>query len=517
MPTAIIYARVSDPKQAAEGLPVESQILECQKKAAEMDARVLKVFKDEGISGTGTAARKAWQAAMLFCETHDVDYFICWDTKRFARNHEDAVIHKVILRAAGTQMIYASQSFEGEDGWLMEGMFQLFDEHQSRRVGRDTMRSMAKNARDGFWNGGHIPFGFAPVAIGKRKRLEPQAEEAAVVRTIYRWCLQGSGTKDIAQRLNKTGTTHRGRPWDKAKVATILGNRAVIGQLVFTVGEEEIITPAHAPIISEEEFMSAQEAIRSRTPQNVGGRPRSIAAFSGLLRCGTCGEAMITETATGRTARYHYYNCRSFLKGKGCTSRRIPVEGLDKYLLDNILDKVFTHENIASMVTDIKTVSHTWIQDHEARLLVAHRELKDVSAKLTRLYESIEAGAGLQLGDVAPRIRMHKSNKEALERQIAELEQQEGPQILVTEADLDQAAKLFREMVSACEDPRRLRGFLGTFVRRVVILGEEASIEYWPERIVNAPKGGSHCDVSWLPDLSSLRTIRVVLMGRMAA
>ncbi|WP_196221535.1 hypothetical protein [Sansalvadorimonas verongulae] len=57
---------------------------------------------------------------------------------------------------------------------LQEEILELFDEYLSYQVGSDTRRSMIRNAKQGFWNGGRAPFGFKSIPDPeqpKRKRL----------------------------------------------------------------------------------------------------------------------------------------------------------------------------------------------------------------------------------------------------------------------------------------------------------------------------------------------------------
>ena len=91
---------------------------------------------------------------------------------------------------------------------------------------------MLENARQGFWNGAHPPFGYRTVEAERRgqrikKRLEVEPKEAETVRLIFKLFLEGDGTKgpmgvkDIASWLNArsfgngrdnpfyTGTVHR--------------------------------------------------------------------------------------------------------------------------------------------------------------------------------------------------------------------------------------------------------------------------------------------------------------------
>ena len=65
--------------------------------------------------------------------------------------------------------------------------------------------------------GGRVPFLFkaVPAPDGKRRRLQPDEQEAAVVRQIFGWAVDGIGALGIALQLNKDGLTMRGRRWSK--------------------------------------------------------------------------------------------------------------------------------------------------------------------------------------------------------------------------------------------------------------------------------------------------------------
>ena len=105
MKRAIIYARVSTTRQADDGVSIDAQIEQCHKKAAEMGAAVLQVFRDDGITGTSALKRHAFQRAINFCAYNDVDYFIVWRLSLFARNKSDAARYNQILKESGTRFV----------------------------------------------------------------------------------------------------------------------------------------------------------------------------------------------------------------------------------------------------------------------------------------------------------------------------------------------------------------------------------------------------------------------------
>lgn len=503
--TAVIYARVSTARQAEEALPVESQIDQCRVKAAALGAQVVKVFRDDGISGR-TSKRPAFQAAIDHCELARIDYFVCWSTSRFARNRLDAALHKRLLEKIGTRLVYASQDFgDNDDAWLAEAIVEVMDEQYSRTIAKDTRRSMAKNAAEGFWNGGHVPYGFRVVPDGKRRRLAPCDAEAPAVQLVFRWYLEGSGCKDIATRLNESGISRRGRQWNKNAVASLITSPAMVGRSEWSDRGELISAQSHQAIVDEADWMLARELMGARAPRNAGGTPRSAGVFSGMLRC-ECGTAMMTETATGRRGvRYHYYNCRAFLKGEGCSSHRVSVSDVDGVLLDAILERVFTVENLRSIVIELKMQRSELQRSRQSMIDALAAEEQDVSRRLRRMYELIEGDAGLNIGDVAPRLRELRERQESIRREVAAIDAEPGEYASVSDADIVRAAETFKDVVRSSDDPAKVRQFLAGIVKQASFDGDKIRVEYWPECVANAV-GGSHCGVIWLPDPATLRT-----------
>ena len=516
--TAVIYGRVSTARQADDGLPVESQIEQGYTKANSLGARVAKVFRDEGISGR-TSRRPAFQEAIAYAIDRRITYFIVWSSSRFARNRVDAASYKTMLKRAGVKLVYVSCDIDldSEDNWLADVMFEVMDEHYSRTIAKDTRRSMMKNARDGYFNGGRVPFGYKTVDAGKRKRLEPVEHEAMVVGQVFRLCLEGNGAKETALRLNAQCLFKRGKPWDKAAVSAVLKNPVYTGSLVFNrrTHADRIVQPesdwvrakGHEAIISDEVFARTQEIIGKRAPVINGGSAKSRFVFSGLLRCGRCDSAMQIETATGRSSSYSYYNCRSALKGCGCENRRIPASDLDDWMMGAILDRVFTPERIRECLRDLHEINNDFEKDRQAKMDVLASEEKMLKRKLETMFEILETyGVDTpNLGDLTGRLRQHKNRLAEIEREAAEVSNQAGPSIDIDESEVEEAGRMFREIVTTTRDPARLRGFFGGIIKRIVLNDEHVFIEYAPERLVNrtgfdavhSTKNG------WLPDLGS--------------
>ena len=97
---------------------------------------------------------------------------------------------------------------------MFRKLLNVFDEHQSRENAKHVHRAMCENARQGFWNGSHPPFGYKTQIAERRgdkdkKVLVIDEEEACVVREIF--ALRGGSRR----------TTVRGEgdrvPFDRAR------------------------------------------------------------------------------------------------------------------------------------------------------------------------------------------------------------------------------------------------------------------------------------------------------------
>lgn len=60
-------------------------------------------------------------------------------------------------------VIHARKHNRTDSGWMMESMLEIFDEHYSRQISADTLRSMSKIERGGYFNGGRVPYGYTAV------------------------------------------------------------------------------------------------------------------------------------------------------------------------------------------------------------------------------------------------------------------------------------------------------------------------------------------------------------------
>ena len=114
---------------------------------------------------------------------------------------------------------------------MFRKLWNVFDEHQSRKNAKHVHRAICENARQGFWNGSHPPFGFRTQVAERRaakdkKVLVVDDEEARAVREIFDIASgrerRPSGVKAIACRLTDRGVTRRGVRFSTGSVYEVL-------------------------------------------------------------------------------------------------------------------------------------------------------------------------------------------------------------------------------------------------------------------------------------------------------
>ena len=327
--TAAAYIRVSTDDQVE--LSPASQLVEIRKWAAANGYIVPEefVFVDEAKTGRKVTGRDDFRRLIATAKTKPkpFDAILLWKFSRFARNRDDAVYYKSILRKQlKIDVISIKEPIEdGKMGVIMESMIEAMDEYYSINLAEDVKRGMEEKHRRGELQSTPA-FGYTVA----NNVLTPVPEEAMYVREIFRRYNAGEGCYTLARWLNATGVrTHRGSPFENRTVEYILRNPVYIGKLRWNpTGRSRrnfddpgiiLVDGKHEPLIDEELFRLTQQRIaQSKATMPYHGRPLGSNKdwISGLVRCASCGGTMVF-------AKPHWWKCNNYVRGRCTTSQHI--------------------------------------------------------------------------------------------------------------------------------------------------------------------------------------------------
>ena len=411
---AAAYIRVSTDDQVE--LSPASQLAEIRKWAASHGYIVPDeyVYRDEGITGRKVVGRDAFRQMIGMAKTKPkpFDAILLWKFSRFARNRDDAVMYKSILRKQlGIDVISISEPMaEGKMGIITEALIEAMDEYYSINLAEEVKRGMEEKHRRGELQSTPA-YGYCV----KENVLTPTEPEATHVKELFRRFIAGEGTYPLAGWLNNIGArTHRGNRFENRTVEYILRNPVYIGKLRWNPNGRTrrdydnpdviLVDGKHEPLIDAETFEAAQKRIAEvKAIWKYKGKPAAVQKdwLSGLVRCSTCGATLIF-------AKPHYWKCNNYVRGRCKTAQHVT----DELIKDAILRRLQTDLDRDDLVFDI--VRATDGGDAELASMRSARET--AIRKINRLRDAYLAGADT--------ITEYQEAKRYYQEQIASLDEQ---------------------------------------------------------------------------------------------
>ena len=421
------YIRVSTHDQ--EEISPDSQEHLLRDYAAKNNIVILKIFTDLGISGRKANKRPGFQEMIGLAkgDDHPVDQILVWKFSRFARNQEESIVYKSLLKKQhNVDVVSVSEPLSDNPfGSLIERIIEWMDEYYSIRLSGEVHRGMKENALRGAYQA-RPPLGYKVVEHGKPPVIVP--EEAKIVRTIFeKYTNEGMSFFDIARYLNSLGLkTSHGKPFERRSVEYIIQNPSYCGMIRWNRTEnstnrikdkdEWIVTEGQQPaIISKELFESAQERFKA-TYKQVGKRPSSTYKhwLSGLLKCPDCGRTLTSATMKRVNGeKYSYFSCYGYSKGKCKKPNGISSLVLEKEVLTSIKEILDTKD----IVYELREYQPT--EQFDERKAITE-QLESLTGKEERIKASYREGIDT-LEEYKANKAIIQKERESLERQLKEL------------------------------------------------------------------------------------------------
>ena len=422
------------------------------------------MFSDPGISGKDAAHRPEFNRMISLAKQKNPPFnrIYVWKFSRFARNQEESIVFKNMLRKNGVEVISISEPLvEGAFGSLIERIIEWQDEYYLINLSGEVKRGMMEKASRG--EAMCRVFG-----LDIQDNAYVKNADTVHVVDIFESYDRGESFRSIARRLNDAGVrTPRGNALDNRFVEYVLRNPIYIGKLRWSTdgnpcSKRKFDDPniclfdAKAPrTVSDELFtrvqkkIDKQKTLYTKTDRPNTGRPWLL---KGIAKC-DCGGAMIYASAKEPAVQCNNYNHM-----RGCTvSHHISQEKLKNSFILGLrnccaMDN-YESDPLAPIVP--KTTGAT--PDYEKLIAAEQRKLKRCAdafqagidtieeyaankKEINARIRSIQDEIAKQSSDLSPAERKAATIKDYRERTMALIHTIEDDQVSVESKN--QAIKL---------------------------------------------------------------------------
>lgn len=467
----VLYIRVSSQEQAIEGysIPAQKERLIAYCKAH--DWEVVEVYVDGGYTG---ANLKRPGMQRMIAEVDSFDIVLVYKLDRLSRSQRDTLylIEEVFL-PSDVDFVSMSESFDTSVpfGRAMIGILSVFAQLEREQIKERTNMGRIERAKEGLFHGGiYFPIGYDYVD-GK---LVVNEYEAAQVRKIYDWYLDGTAPDKIGERLRDEGYTNRYSSWlNSTSIRNILSSEVYLGKIRFGPVEVE---DAHEALITREQFEKAR-ALREKRREIFGDSPfQSKYLLVGMVFCGRCGSRYFVKHNWGGYKKYACYaranTVRKMAKAEHCDNKNWRLEDLEAAVCAEVEQLLFYPDFFESLVARREESRRQKPRGEDDVLRDRIKELDSQIAHLMDLYQDNNMPANV----VSSRIDKLYSERTAIDEQLSKME----PEGAEDEFDAEGVAAIIADAgaIWAVSDMAGKRQVLQTMIDRITLDGDEFTIKW---------------------------------------
>ena len=413
--TGAIYIRVSTDKQEELSPDAQLRLLMDYAKNNHTDIPMEYIFQDNGISGRKANKRPAFQQMIALAKSkeHPIDTIIVWKFSRFARNQEESIVYKSLLKKNNVDVVSVSEPLiDGPFGSLIERIIEWMDEYYSIRLSGEVMRGMTQNAIRGHYQS-DAPIGYR--SPGNKKPPEKDPKTVQIPIMMKDLLLSGSSLLQIARKLNEQGyRTKHGNLWDARGVRYVLENPFYTGISRWNYTDRRRqLKPADEVIYTKGNWeplwdKATLEEIKKHLAMNMRkAKSRDVSAakhwLSGLLICSSCGGTL----AYSGTKNSRGFQCWKYTKGFCNESHYIGIRPIEKMVIEYLESLLHSPAIVYTVISSASADADSKLADLEKQLQKVENKGKRIKAAYLNEIDTLEE---------------YKANKAALLEERATIE-----------------------------------------------------------------------------------------------
>nr|WP_302596424.1 recombinase family protein [uncultured Cellulosilyticum sp.] len=471
---AALYIRVSTEDQIELSPDSQKQLLLDYAKKNGIIVDDEHIFMDEGISGRKAEKRPQFMNMIALAKSKSKPFqkILVWKFSRFARNQEESIVYKNMLRKDGVDVISISEPIiEGPFGSLIERIIEWMDEYYSIRLSSEVIRGMTEKAHRG---GVQSSKAFGYTIINNKYIVVP--DQANTIMLIFEKFLDGLSCNEIAEYINIRGArTNKGNMFEGRNIKYILQNPVYCGLMRWnysdggrkTIKDKSewiIVDGEHEPIISKETYYKAQEILALKD-NSSNKKPTSTEYkhwLGGLLRCSECGSTLTytaySKSSLGPNSKYlGYFLCNKYKK-KSCTTKNfISIKQAEGSIIDALKEDLIFVQNNRYEELNIRRSQNT-------------EDIELIQKQLDKMPSRLKKAKDLYINGIDTLEEFSETKNELLKEQT--LLKTKLTKLKSNKVDAEKISEKIQtaiSLISNNEDKKKINTFLKTFIDKIVI------------------------------------------------
>ncbi|MGV8147305.1 MAG: recombinase family protein [Alkaliphilus sp.] len=515
---AVAYCRVStEHDEQINSLKNQKQMWEEYINNRE-DLEFCGLYADEGLSGTSTKKREAFNRMIHDASAGKFDLVMTKEVSRFARNTVDTLQFTRKLKECGVDVYFKIDNINtaDNDGELRLSIMATLAQEESRKISERVKIGHTQAMKNGVVFGSNRILGFTLVD----KQLIVNEEEAEIVRKIFDWYLvEDESLHGIVRRLEKIGTAtgKMGGKITHSSIKRMLENEKYVGDLkqkkyytenYLTHSRKKndgtrdyiVIRDNHSAIIDRDTWNKVNmKLVNNMKKFQEQGMGYSKSLFTNKIICGSCGTKYRKRTLKNKdgTDRVIYKcNANYSIGKKGCVNGSYMREDALKKIFIDLLTNITEDKNRKIFIDNMMTVLEETINES-----AGSENIESIKKQINRIQVRKDKLLDIYMDDLVDKDAYAKKNADLLKIESnlnKELQMIEEKNIHVSTKK--QRLEKFYDMVSKeldyskLEKEEDIKELVDSFVEKIEINGKSvrfhlingiynADAEKYPEKI----------------------------------